>query len=57
MNTRALLNSFQAWAMDYAAQHGLTAQPLANWVTIGPDAIMTTAGVEAFCQQASGCSH
>lgn len=52
---RALLNSFQDWAIDHAAQHGLTAQPFANWVRIGSDAIMTQRGVEAFCQQARAC--
>ena len=47
---RALNNTFQAWAMDYAAQFGLTAMPYGNWVKVGSDAIMTVKGFKAFCQ-------
>ena len=53
---RPLLNSFQTWAIDYAAQQGFTAEPMANWVRMGMTPIMTRQGVIAFCDQAKECS-
>lgn len=56
VETRPLLNSFQAWAIDHAASMGFHAEPFGNWVRMGLTPIMTRRGVVAFCDQAKECS-